>query len=302
MRRMLPAKSWRVDAVVRLFVSVFFCIYAGSLLAGLPQLEGRPGPANPGYYALLAGAMVSLGIATFLLLRPLRVETLRWRLFGIAVCFYAALMCGFMAQRIAGPIKDLNIPHMVLATLSFQGLSLFLVGWFVRDHETTWAQAFGLDVDTSKALNTGALIMVIFLPGAWLLQWISGQVLVMLGMDPMEQITVQALRLSESWPQRVSLAAVSIIIAPAAEELLFRGILYPAIRDFGYPRLAFVGTAVLFAAIHLNAMTFVPLLALALGLTWLYMRTGNLLAPIVAHAIFNAVNFIMLFWIGKGPV
>jgi membrane protease YdiL (CAAX protease family) len=93
------------------------------------------------------------------------------------------------------------------------------------------------------------------------------------------------------------LGAVSIVLAPIAEEALFRGIFYPAVKALGYPRLALIGTSILFAAIHLNVVTFLPLLVLALGLVLLYERTGNLLAPIAAHAVFNAINFAMLFWI-----
>ena len=38
------------------------------------------------------------------------------------------------------------------------------------------------------------------------------------------------------------------------------------------------------------------LFALALALTWLYERTDNLLAPITAHALFNAANYMVLLW------
>ena len=38
----------------------------------------------------------------------------------------------------------------------------------------------------------------------------------------------------------------------------------------------------------------VPLAVLALMLTALYERTDNLLAPITAHVLFNALNFAML--------
>ena len=44
----------------------------------------------------------------------------------------------------------------------------------------------------------------------------------------------------------------------------------------------------------MNLVTFVPLLVLALVLTALYERTNNLLAPITAHVLFNALNFVML--------
>jgi membrane protease YdiL (CAAX protease family) len=40
-------------------------------------------------------------------------------------------------------------------------------------------------------------------------------------------------------------------------------------------------------------MIFLPLTLLALALTWLYERTNNLLAPILAHSLFNGVNFLL---------
>jgi membrane protease YdiL (CAAX protease family) len=79
-----------------------------------------------------------------------------------------------------------------------------------------------------------------------------------------------------------------------AEEVLFRGILYPAIKQAGHPRVALWGTALLFAAVHMNLVTFLPLAVLALVLTALYERTNNLLAPITAHVLFNALNFVTL--------
>ena len=39
---------------------------------------------------------------------------------------------------------------------------------------------------------------------------------------------------------------------------------------------------------------FIPLFVLALALTWLYEKTGSLLAPIVAHSLFNAANLALL--------
>jgi membrane protease YdiL (CAAX protease family) len=50
----------------------------------------------------------------------------------------------------------------------------------------------------------------------------------------------------------------------------------------------------LFALIHHNPPIFLSLFVLALVLTWLYEKTDNLLAPITAHALFNAANLILL--------
>jgi membrane protease YdiL (CAAX protease family) len=71
--------------------------------------------------------------------------------------------------------------------------------------------------------------------------------------------------------------------------------LYPWIKKAGFPKLAFVGTSLVFAIIHLNLMTLLPLFVLALILTGLYEKTNNLLAPIAGHALFNAVNLVMLY-------
>ena len=54
--------------------------------------------------------------------------------------------------------------------------------------------------------------------------------------------------------------------------------------------------SLLFAAIHANLMTFIPLTFFALVLIALYEKTDNLLAPITAHCFFNSVNFSLFIF------
>ena len=82
---------------------------------------------------------------------------------------------------------------------------------------------------------------------------------------------------------------------------MFRGVLYPAIKQLGYPRTALWGTAALFAAIHGNLPIFLPLMALGLALALLYEVTNNLLASITAHGLFNAVN-VVLYYLNEDTV
>lgn len=88
---------------------------------------------------------------------------------------------------------------------------------------------------------------------------------------------------------------MAVLVAPIVEEILFRGILYPAIKQIGFPRLAAISTAIIFALFHVNLVTFASLTAVALGLIFLYEYTDNLFAPIIAHAVFNASNVFMIF-------
>jgi membrane protease YdiL (CAAX protease family) len=87
---------------------------------------------------------------------------------------------------------------------------------------------------------------------------------------------------------------MAIGLAPVAEEILFRGILYPLMRRISNPCAAIWVTSVIFGVFHMNAMTFLPLTLLGATLALLYEKTGNLMSPILAHSLFNLANFFLL--------
>ena len=72
--------------------------------------------------------------------------------------------------------------------------------------------------------------------------------------------------------------------------------LYPFVKQLGSPKMAFFGTSAIFAEIHFDAGSLVPLFVLALVLTWLYKKTDCLMAPIAAHSLFNATNLVVLLF------
>jgi membrane protease YdiL (CAAX protease family) len=93
---------------------------------------------------------------------------------------------------------------------------------------------------------------------------------------------------------QVGVAAVCI--APVTEELLFRGYIYPVFKRVFGALPAALGSSVLFAAIHNNALGFPGLTVLALGLTLLYERTGSIVVPVFMHAWFNGVTLFFMWW------
>jgi membrane protease YdiL (CAAX protease family) len=132
------------------------------------------------------------------------------------------------------------------------------------------------------------------LPVIFLLQGLSVFLLTKAGLPPENQRAVAMLLAAKSVWARSYFVFFAVIIAPVAEEFIFRGMLFPFIKQLGRPRLAWLGVSFLFALIHLDAAIFVPLFVFALGLTWLYEKTDCLLAPVFAHALFNAVNLGLL--------
>ena len=177
---------------------------------------------------------------------------------------------------------------------------MLLVWRFLREHDSTWDQGFGWRNRPGHALLLGVAIGCVYLPIGWGLQWGCAELisrLPQLHLQAKEQEAVMTLQSAATGIDWISTGLIIIFLVPPAEELLFRGILYPAVKQRGYPSLALWMTALLFAGIHFNVVSFVPLTLLALVLTLLYERTNNLLAPIAVHALFNAVNLGKLFWL-----
>jgi membrane protease YdiL (CAAX protease family) len=84
------------------------------------------------------------------------------------------------------------------------------------------------------------------------------------------------------------------VLAGAGEELLFRGVLQPLV---GLP-----AASVIFGAVHVGGRGFIGygFWAACIGALfgWLMVQTGGLLAPIVAHAVYDA---LALAYVRYGP-
>lgn len=88
---------------------------------------------------------------------------------------------------------------------------------------------------------------------------------------------------------------LAVVLAPVVEELAFRGALHQGLR----PKIGFWPAALLssgiFAVVHVEVLVSSPIFLVQLFLlgmlfAWLLERTGNLLAPIVAHLVFNGIS------------
>jgi membrane protease YdiL (CAAX protease family) len=187
--------------------------------------------------------------------------------------------------------------QLAITALSFQGAVLILVGRLVQEHGLGWLQAFGFPKSWPRAAVVGFMSAFSVLPTAWMLQVGSVRILTWLDWNPVVQHAVNIFELTSNRADRLILGLVALVLAPIAEELLFRGIMYPALKGFGMPRFAFWSTAIVFSLIHFNVATFLPLLLFACVLNLLYEWTGNLLACMVAHATFNAINLVMLLFV-----
>jgi len=84
------------------------------------------------------------------------------------------------------------------------------------------------------------------------------------------------------------LFALAVVAAPLCEEFIFRGLIFGGLRRSTGLVPSMLMSAALFAIVH-PPMSMVPVFALGLGTAYVYERTRALLAPVLVHALYNAV-------------
>ncbi len=101
-------------------------------------------------------------------------------------------------------------------------------------------------------------------------------------------------------------AALTCVMAPICEEILFRGFIFQALRSWKGTWPAAAITGVIFGGVHAGSapvVDLVPLAALGFGLCLLYRYTRSLYPCIAAHSLNNSLAFGALeSWGWQTPV
>jgi membrane protease YdiL (CAAX protease family) len=88
--------------------------------------------------------------------------------------------------------------------------------------------------------------------------------------------------------------ALTCVLAPISEEILFRGFIYRALCSWRGPWPAALLTGLAFGGVHAGSapvVDLVPLAVLGVALCVLYRRTGSLYPCIAAHSLNNSIAF-----------
>jgi membrane protease YdiL (CAAX protease family) len=86
-----------------------------------------------------------------------------------------------------------------------------------------------------------------------------------------------------------SLVAVASLVAPLCEEIAFRGYLQRTLLSRMLPGQAIAVSAILFAALHLDPVGFLPRFVLGSIFGWLAWRSGSVWPAVLAHAANNGL-------------
>lgn len=236
-----------------------------------------------------------------------------WRIESVArmvIGFFVTAFCLMVfASTIRQYFTDLSPENrtlfdIIVGAFIFQGMALVWAFNFLREEKLSVRDAFGFRSSTTlRAVLFGIVAGICVVPIAWLLQILSVQVMNALNLTPQSQELVRTFQESTRTTAEPNLLRQQIVfgfsvvfLAPVAEEILFRGIIYPTIKNLGFPRIGLWVSAIVFALLHQNMAGFIPFIFLGIALVLVYEETDNLLAPILAHSVFNTANFAYMIF------
>lgn len=226
--------------------------------------------------------------------------------YGLEIfCIYLASML-FLPKLITFFQKQGFVTNGLLANILCITPLVLLVFW-----PTLFAVPFkkirelvGIQLDSVR----GTIKDLIIGPTAYLAYWvillsvlvIYSIVMMRMGVDTEQSAHPIVPILSETKEQIniIYIMLLAVVVAPLVEEVMFRGALYSWFRARFGVFVSVLSSSFIFAAIHpQGAVGVVPLTCIGILLALLREWRGSLVAPIIAHACFNAGTLIMVLFI-----
>lgn len=155
--------------------------------------------------------------------------------------------------------------------------------WFAARLKANPVDYLALRWPAQRYVMIGLALLVGLIALSDILLYVSGRDLV----TPF-QLQSYTTALAEGWLPAMSFAA--IIVAPAGEEVLFRGFLFAGfVRSDRAAWPAIVVISLLWAALHIQYdwAGMVQIFVIGLFLGWMRWRSGSLLLTFFLHALFN---------------
>ncbi len=261
----------------------------------LPKAPQRK-PGSP-----ITGFLIDLGIATLSLLALSMASGLLWGLYRavIVVRDTGAQAAEALAQQMGQPGA---LAQILMAVFATGGAAIFL--YFLRRRaDATERRASFEAARRPSTWGWTALVALGVIIGSNGIAWLARQA----GIEPVPTNLALMEQALARFPWFLALFA--IVLAPAYEELLFRRVLFGRLWQAGRPWLGMLLSSLAFALVHevpgtsANGPWEIAQLWLVYGgmgaaFAWLYQRTGTLWAPIVAHALNNAIALAALVFLG----
>lgn len=222
----------------------------------------------------------------------------------LAVALTAALLLAILLPSALGvtTIRDLLLSRPLAISMGVGGL-VYLIGIIatyviiVRRERGSWRE-IGFRAPPILALLLTPVIFVVQM----LLLAIANVILQSI-IGPFENPQIDALtdRAGFSWLNFAAVFIVGAIIAPIAEEMLFRGLLYQWLRNHTGAVAAILLSGAIFSVVHFIPVLFLPLFVVGVVLAAVFELTRSLWITITLHFFQNALGICVIFLLQAYP-
>ena len=244
---------------------------------------------------VLAGLYVYLSLLRQVTVRQNGAASLGEKQFGFPEAVAALLLIGWFAlnvfaaakvQQAAFQTRDLIITGgfsvavitVLTGLLQLRGFSVLSLGGFSR-------LGFGRIVSTAAVLLLAAYPLLFAADS--LSRWLVGE-------GSSRQQIVEMFTGSQTIRERILIIVLAVIIAPFAEEFIFRFFLYGVLKRYLGSRIGLLLNSLLFAAVHVHLPSLGPLFVLGGCFTLAYEWSGSILVSMTMHALFNFLSLSAL--------
>ncbi|MDR3601943.1 MAG: type II CAAX endopeptidase family protein [Desulfosporosinus sp.] len=190
--------------------------------------------------------------------------------------------------------QDLNSLHGILYFIGVgigDALLYFIViGIFLRLIRRPFSE-LGMVKPLKRYVCLGFLVGILLFISVGLL----GNLLTQLLGTPAPQSFAVAVKGGDHTWEFVLLIILGGVIAPIKEEMLFRGLMYPPLRQSLGKGKGMLLTGLFFATLHFDIVRFLPLFIGGVVLAWLYERSSSIWPAIVAHGTWNILMAVALW-------
>ena len=225
---------------------------------------------------------------------------------ALLASFLAAVPLTVPLVPLVAPGRQEAVGKLVAGGIIFPILALGAFRFVLRKRDMDPIGIFGLSFKGGSRLLIPAIVIALGMSaGCMLLKFGIEFVLQMMGtkgevQDPVEGL-VHLRRTMDSegfvvvLPELFLMGVAICVLVPVVEEVMFRGVMFTAMKQYWGRWPALLCSSVCFGLLHLNLSAFLPITLLGMVLSLSYERTRNLAAPILIHAFFNLANTGMLF-------
>ena len=195
---------------------------------------------------------------------------------------------GVLLAVVSDPSDEAETLVALIVTLVVDAVAFVLIPVWVLGGRRPALAALGVRRPSLLAVGWG----LAGLGMAYVVLGIYAGVVDLINVDALEPVsTIDDDVIYDHIPLVVLTGILTVIVAPLAEELFYRGFLVRGIARRWSILPAVLVSSALFAAVHLDVGSLIPFALIGAVFAFVYLRSGNLFSSVIAHFLFNAIAF-----------